>query len=123
MAQGESIKLKAISYPLGINEVADSITITASANGTQTEWNSGITAGLSLFRLPGTVQVTAGAVTGTDNGLGLITGTGIAESHCRYDHGMYYVKFDTAPAAATPVYLKYRRYGTQHQQMYWSVVK
>lgn len=52
--------------------------------------------------LPGTVTVTAGTVTGTDNGLGAISGAGISGS-INYGTGAITATFTTAPAAGVLV--------------------
>jgi hypothetical protein len=52
--------------------------------------------------LPGTVMVTAGTVTGTDNGLGAISGVGVSGS-INYGTGAISVTFTTAPAAGVLV--------------------
>jgi len=53
--------------------------------------------------LPDTVTVTAGAVTGTDNGLGAITGAGIASGSINYSSGAISLTFTTAPASGVLV--------------------
>lgn len=53
---------------------------------------------------PGTVVVTAGAITGTDNGGGAITGSGITgASTINYATGAISVTFAVAPSGAVPV--------------------
>lgn len=51
---------------------------------------------------PGTVRVTAGAVSGIDDGAGVITGTGITGS-VNYSTGAVSVTFTVAPANTVPV--------------------
>lgn len=52
------------------------------------------------------VTVTAGAITGQDNGTGTIAGTGI-NGTVNYTTGAISVTFDVAPAAAAPVVVEY----------------
>ena len=53
--------------------------------------------------LPGTVTVTAGAVTGTDNGVGVISGAGISSGSINYGSGAISLTFTTAPVAGVLV--------------------
>lgn len=55
------------------------------------------------------VTVTAGSVTGTDNGAGLITGAGISAGTINYATGAVSVTFSVAPAIATPVRISYQQ--------------
>jgi hypothetical protein len=58
---------------------------------------------------PGTVTVTAGAIVATDNGLGVLSGTGIAAaSVIDYVTGVATVNYDVAPAGAVPVTATFR---------------
>jgi len=52
---------------------------------------------------PGTVSVTAGMVTGTDNGSGNITGAGISSGTVNYTTGAISVTFSAAPSSGTAV--------------------
>lgn len=56
--------------------------------------------------LAGSVSVTAGSVTGTDNGSGTISGTGISGT-INYATGALSVTFTTAPASGTAVTTSY----------------
>lgn len=78
----------------------------AVGTGDGTEDDFGSTLAPAPVR-PGTFSVAAGAVTGTDNGAGLITGTGITSGTINYTTGVWTVKFATAPAAAVPVTATY----------------
>jgi hypothetical protein len=57
---------------------------------------------------PGTLTVTAGAVIGTDNGSGLITGTGITSGTINYTSGAIVVVFTAAVGNGTVVTAKFR---------------
>ena len=54
------------------------------------------------------VSVSAGAVTGTDNGSGSITGTGISSGTINYATGALSVTFSSAPASGTAITAAYR---------------
>jgi|SRR5579883_1585876 len=72
---------------------------TTSFNHTLADISSGIGAAKAVK--PGTFSVVTGAVTGTDNGAGSITGTGIAAgSTINYQTGACTVNFSAAPANA-----------------------
>ncbi len=58
--------------------------------------------------LPNSVSVEADGITGNDNGLGVITGTGITVGSIDYATGIISITFDTAPANAIDVLAKYR---------------
>lgn len=57
---------------------------------------------------PGTVSVIAGAISGTDDGAGNITGTGIGSGTVAYDTGAVAVTYSTAPVSAVAVNFTYR---------------
>jgi hypothetical protein len=61
---------------------------------------------LGLGVIPGTVSVTAGAVTGTDNGFGVIAGTGISGT-INYITGEVAVTFTTHPANTVPIVITF----------------
>ena len=63
--------------------------------------------------LPGTVTVTAGAVTGTDNGAGAITGVGISSGNVNYSTGAISVTFSAPPAVSVQVQVDYPPATTQ----------
>lgn len=56
---------------------------------------------------PGTVKVTAATISGTDDGSGAITGTGITAGTVNYTTGAISVTFAVAPAASVPVNVSY----------------
>lgn len=60
--------------------------------------------------VPKTVTVTAGDVTGTDDGNGNITGTGISSGTIDYDTGEISVSFDSAPASGVSIDVDYDYY-------------
>lgn len=60
----------------------------------------------SLPAIPLSVTVTAGAVSGTDNGSGVIAGAGISGT-INYTSGAVSVTFTVAPAGAVPVVVTY----------------
>lgn len=60
--------------------------------------------------IPGTLTITAGAITGTDNGAGAITGSGIVSgtsSVVNYLSGLISVQFSAAPSTTTVVMVAY----------------
>lgn len=57
---------------------------------------------------PGTLAVAAGSVSGTDNGSGMIVGTGIAAGTINYATGAVSVTFSAAPANSVNVVARYR---------------
>jgi len=57
---------------------------------------------------PGTLTITAGSVVGTDNGTGIITGTGISSGTINYTTGAIAVTWSAAPANGTVVTAKFR---------------
>jgi hypothetical protein len=57
---------------------------------------------------PSSLTVTAGAISGTDNGLGQITGTGITAGTINYTTGAISVTFAAAPANAVSVVATFR---------------
>ena len=60
---------------------------------------------------PGSVSVTAGAVTATDDGAGNLTGMGIGPfSTVNYATGALSIKFNTAPANTVPITMNYTYY-------------
>lgn len=64
----------------------------------------GSPSGFGLSRvIPTTVVITAGSVTGTDNGTGSIAGTGIVSGSIDYTTGFLTVRFTTAPAVSVPI--------------------
>lgn len=63
--------------------------------------------------VPQNFSVTAGAVTGTANSNGAISGTGIdSSSFIDYGTGTYYIKFDSNVGNGVPVNLSYEKYNT-----------
>lgn len=52
---------------------------------------------------PSSITITAGSVTGTDNGAGVIAGTGISAGSINYATGAWSVTFSTAPANAVAI--------------------
>lgn len=60
-----------------------------------------------LPAIAGKVKVEAGSIVGTDNGSGVISGTGIAAGTINYTSGAISVTFSVAPAAAVKVLAKY----------------
>ena len=63
---------------------------------------------LSQLPLPTSVTVTAGAVSGSDNGAGVISGAGIAAGSVSYTTGAISVTFTVAPANTVPVVVAYQ---------------
>ena len=61
----------------------------------------------NLYVIPGTVTVTAGAVTGTDDTNGNITGTGVGGT-IDYVTGAVNLTFTTAPANAVAITMNYQ---------------
>jgi hypothetical protein len=57
--------------------------------------------------LPGSIQVIAGAVIGTDNGVGAISGAGISSGTINYATGAISVTYAAAPAAGVQVLVDY----------------
>jgi len=72
----------------------------ATGTGSQTMFQ-GVIPDVSIS--PGTVSVTAGMVTGTDNGSGNITGAGISSGTVNYTTGAISVTFSAAPSSGTAV--------------------
>lgn len=70
-------------------------------DGLHITWGNGV--GSPQRVIPGSVVITAGAVTGTDNGVGVITGTGISTGTINYTTGACTVTFSTAPAVGVVV--------------------
>lgn len=67
--------------------------------------------GVALTPVPiraGSLTVTAGAVTGTDDGAGVISGTGISAGTINYSTGAISVTFSAAPGSAVPVVATWR---------------
>jgi hypothetical protein len=62
---------------------------------------------LSTPDLPGSITVWAGAVAGSDNGSGTISGTGISAGSINYSTGAISVTFTTAPAVGADVLIRY----------------
>lgn len=62
--------------------------------------------------LPGSVTVTAGAVTATDNGAGVFTGTGIASGTINYTTGACSITYSAAPANAQAINAAYSVFAT-----------
>ena len=75
-----------------------------TGDGVTVTFTDTLTNGLVSAR---TVVVTAGAVTGTDDGEGNITGTGIASGTINYTTGAISVTFSAAPAGAAAVECDY----------------
>lgn len=71
--------------------------------------------------VPGSVEVTAGAVTGNDNGQGAITGTGIASGTIDYATGDISVTFDSAPGGAVDISVAFEQYQSGNKR--WNQMK
>lgn len=61
--------------------------------------------------IPRTVTITAGTVVGTDNGSGLLTGTGITSGTINYSTGVLSITYTAAPANALAITIAYN-YGS-----------
>lgn len=81
------------------------IQVIGTGDGTETQFDDDLTP--TPVR-PGTVVVTAGAVTGRDNGSGAITGTGITAGTIDYATGAIDIEFAAAPANLAPVTATFR---------------
>jgi hypothetical protein len=57
--------------------------------------------------LPGSIRINAGAVTGNDNGVGAIAGTGISAGSINYATGAISVTFSSAPAVGIQILVDY----------------
>jgi hypothetical protein len=96
--------------------VPDSVTgeSVGTGDGSTVSWTHAAAGaeGETMTLLPGTVSVTAGAITGTDNGSGVITGTGIAAgSTVDYAAGSITVVFSSHPANGTAITTSYKAAG------------
>ena len=61
-------------------------------------------------KVVGTALLAAGAISGSVDSDGIITGTGITKGQIDFYGPSYYVEFDVAPPAATPIVLSYDKY-------------
>ena len=61
-------------------------------------------------KVVGTASLAAGAISGSVDSDGIITGTGITRGQIDFYGPSYYVEFDVAPPAATPIVLSYDKY-------------
>lgn len=104
----------------------DGVTTTFAALGGTNQPGGGVYSFLELTPLPGSITLTAGAVTGTDGGLSsngtvAISGTGISSGSIRIlqsntyadgnvatHRGYYTITFSSAPALGVPIDLTYR---------------
>lgn len=75
-----------------------------SGNGVKVSFSGTLT----QLPLPNTVTVTAGGVTGTDDGAGHITGAGIASGTVTYSTGAIAVTFSAAPGNGVNVNVAYQ---------------
>jgi hypothetical protein len=75
-----------------------------TGNGT-TETFTHTAAHLSV--VPGTVTITAGGIVATDNGLGVLAGTGITSGSINYATGAVSITYSAAPANTTPITMAY----------------
>ncbi len=62
--------------------------------------------------LPGSLTVTAGSVTATDNGQGTLTGTGVSSGSINYSTGAATITYSTAPASGTAITANYSKGAT-----------
>lgn len=119
--KGEVKHLRSVRAPLGVGIVRDSITV-GTGDGVQTTFTITTNGELTNSRIPGTITVVAGSVSGVDDFSGRIFGTGILSSGIEYFYPYFRIIFSTAPANGVPVKLYYYRYTTTHQKGYWVVL-
>lgn len=107
---GSMIQDGSVWYAEITNGSIDTVSITDVVLGvgdaSETEFTGTMTA---LPVKTETLTVTAGAVTGTDDGEGAITGTGISAGTVNYTTGAISVTLDAAAASETPVTVDYTR--------------
>ncbi len=113
----------------GLNRVLNSTLVTGNVvtptsgesygtgNGSTTSFNhtlGGIasSSGVNPSVIPGSVTITAGSVTATDNGAGGFTGSGIATGTINYQTGACSITFSTAPANAQAITVSYAVFAT-----------
>lgn len=111
-------------YYTGINAIDSSVEIVSVLVGTATTvtnesvgTGNGTTTAFShsaadIPVLPNTVTIIAGSVTATDNGAGLLTGTGVTGGTINYTTGAVSITFATAPANSQAITMDYTAVGS-----------
>ncbi|MCS6785098.1 MAG: hypothetical protein NZ581_07910, partial [Candidatus Caldarchaeum sp.] len=94
------------NIPTHANYASEIFVVTlGTGNGTATTFTGTLPA--TPVR-PTSFRVTAGSVSGTDNGSGAVTGTGISSGTVNYNTGAVSVTFASAPASGVAVTVEYR---------------
>ncbi len=99
------------TYTAGISTVAALVqnSVTSESVGTGNGINATFTYTVSNTPVViNSVTLTAGSVTGTDNGLGSISGAGISSGSINYETGAVSVTFSTIPANNTAITIAYK---------------
>lgn len=111
-------------YYTGLNAIDPSVEIVSVLVGTATTVTSesvgtgnGTTTAFSHTAadtpvIPGSVTITAGSVVATDNGSGLLTGTGVSGGTINYTTGAVSITYATAPANAQAITMAYTAIGS-----------
>lgn len=95
-----------VNMPTSANYASEEFVITiGTGNGTATTFTSTLPA---LPVRPGTVTVTAGTVTATDNGSGQLSGTGVTSGSVDYSTGALSITFANAPGNGDAVVVSYK---------------
>ena len=110
--KGQVITMQHFPYFSLGSEVADTTTL-VTADGVKTNYFSGNTSTRTSPLVPGSVQVVADAVTGTDDLAELITGSGIT-GIVGYTNTGYDITFTVAPTNGTPIKLISKLYSTNN---------
>lgn len=126
--QGQTIKLKGNAHRCLAPSQSSQSDAVGTGDGTTKEYTY-FNASAGTFNntystsaiVPGTVLVTAGSVTGRDDGSGKITGTGIV-GYVNYLTKSYWIKFTTAPAGAVSITMDYQKYQNPIHAGFWTVM-
>ncbi len=88
-----------------------------TGNGSTTTFNHtlagiAVSTGVNPRVIPGSVTITAGSVVATDNGAGVLSGTGISSGTINYETGAVSITYSTAPANALGITAGYSVFAT-----------